>query len=643
MKAFNDKKKEMKTKNKPIHNQPSKGETTMRTTSLFSRFSATVFTVALVLVVAGFNAQAATSGTRAGAKISSTATAVYQDKTGNGNYNATPQTVSIYVALKPAVSLSAVSANSDAYDGSYAVYSITVANNGNGADAYEMEASITSGGADMDSVGWYSNVGLTAALGGSTGRVMRDTVSAETGSNTTTVYAKVYIKPDPSYPGYDNQNVVLAFSARSTANNTDTTYKTLDGSTNIVVAPSFLNSYSAAVSRTTRLKESIFALNITSGTSTVRPGGTIDYSLSLINSGHGGAQSMTITVTYPTAPAALSFSSGTGWTDHGTYATYAVSTINAGATTTPSDLILAVPDNASELENTTLTPTDGISYQDTTGTSRTRLNSHSEPTHTILFKAYAPTIAVVDTTLSGDPGDTVTTIYTITNNSNGPDAYHVRYSTASQSPASWSYVYYYDINGNNSFDAGTDSLFAAGLLDSHATKKIAKGSSITIFLRAAVPSGLTSTPVHVVNLMSSYRDSITTGDFNLFSQVTAKLPSLTVGRSRVIQSADTGSGAIVPGDSVEFYTYVENDGTGEATSVVITDDGVVANTSNAANRIFISDGTTDYEFDSVKNNTVHGGPSNAWTVTGGSSSYTINVGTMNSGDKRIIRYILTIQ
>ena len=627
---------------------PNQGGSTMRTHSMFSRIGVMLIAFALLFAVGAEISSAATNGTRAGAKITSNASATYTDQLGGGSYNASATALSIYVALKPASSIVIAESNLENHDGSYVVYSVTVTNNSNGSDKYALESVVTSGIAYFDSIGWYSNAGLTQALTGSAKNIMLDTVSAEIGSNTATLYAKVYLKADPSHPGFDNKNVVVDFQSRSTANNTDTTYLTLDGLANIAVRGTYLNAVSSVVTRTTRVKESIFTLMTASNTSSVRPGTVVSYHFSLSNSGSAGAQSMTVRVDYPSN---LSFSSGNGWTNNTSYATYTVANVNlvsGGSFSLPvgDSLKLTILDAGSVLEASTRTPTQSISYQDTNTTARTRLNSSATPTHTILFKAFAPTVTVVDTTLTGDPGDTVSVIYTLTNNSNGPDAFRVRYSTASQQSSSWYFVYYYDKNGNTSFDAGVDSLMAAGLIDYRTTKLIARSASITVFLRVAVPSNLTTTPAHVVNLVSSYRDSATTGDFNLFAQVTAKLPSIVVERARVIATADSagtsGNAQVMPGGTVTYYIYIRNEGTGNAGTVVLTDNLILnANVTTPTTVTIEDNGGTPHAITPI-NATNHGDASTYGAVKTDTGGLVITINSLPAGHQRKVYYVSTV-
>ncbi|MGA9408023.1 MAG: hypothetical protein WBW71_12895 [Bacteroidota bacterium] len=620
----------------------------MGTHNLFSRLGAMLVAFALLLVVAGEVSYANTNGTRAGAIITSNASATYHDQVGGGSYSAQAVALSIYVALKPASTITIAEGNQENYDGSYVVYSVTVTNNSNGDDKYAMEFAVTSGVSYIDSIGWYKDAGLTLPLTGAGRNIMLDTVSAEIGSNSATTYAKVYLKADPAYPGNDNKNVVINFNSRSTANNSDTTYKTGDGLSIIAVSTTYMNAVSSNVTKTTRVKESIFTLNTTSNRLTAKPGQDVGYGFSLTNSGSGGAQSMTVQVNYPTN---LTFLSGNNWADHGTYATYTVANgnlVSGGSFSTPTtdSLKLTVANSASVLEASTRTPSQSISYQDTNSTARTRLNSSSTPTHTILFKAFAPTIVLLDTTLTGNPGDTVTAIYTITNNSNGADAYRIRYSTASQLPTSWSFVYYYDVNEDNAFTAGTDSLMAAGLIDYRTTKEIAIGASTTIFLRVAIPSGLTITPVHVVNLASSYRDSATTGDFNLWAQVTPKLPNIQVQRARVINTADSagtpGSAQVNPGGSVTYYIYIQNLGTGTAGTVVLTDNLILNANVTIPSTVTIEDSLGNPHILTLNGSTNVGDATTYGAVKTDVGGLVITINNLWSGSKRKIYYTSTV-
>lgn len=621
--------------------------------TMFSRFG---IAMAMALLLSSVQISFAT-GTRAGTKLTSAATITYKDMNGvaltpvNGS-------VSIYVAHKPSSSLSVGTANSEGYDGGYVVYQMDVTNTSNGQDKFQFLANVTSGATYLDSIGWYDNAGLTQALGGTTKNVLRDTVTTDVAK---TVYAKVYLKSDPDSSGsgftYNGQNIAIDFYTRSTANMTDTTYLNTDGSGPRAVAASFQNALSSTVSRTTKVKESKLTITITRGQAGYRPGSTTGYYATIANSGFGRAENLVLTVTYATNQ---SNGTGTGWTDNSTYATYSIGTVATGGSVSAGDsLKVDLANLGSVLEGSTRIPTVSITYNDSTNgkIGRTRSFSSSVQSFTVLFKSFLQQsdIAIVDTTESGAPGDTVTFAYTITNNSNGTEGYNVRYRAAEQGTWTGSKFWYEKVNSG--FSSSDDSLFAAGGSgsDVNTTKLIDRGASITIYLRIAVPSGISTAVTHIEHLVNSRRDSANIAtDFNLFGSVDPLIPHITVTRSKqILQSVagDTattnGLSSIMPGDSVAFYVVIENDGDGSATDVVITDDIINnANLTNPSSSAYIWDLVTGTEGANADHVTIPNAPTTAGTlygtITKDAGGYVSTFATLAASAKRQVKYILKV-
>jgi len=623
----------------------NKGDKTMRQHSMFSRIGAAII-VALLISSVQYSFAA---GTRAGTKLTSTATITYNDA---NNQALTPVSgsVSIYVAHNPGSTLTIPTSSQEQYDGGYVVYTLIVTNNGNGQDRFQFLYSITAGGSNVDSIGLYKNAALTEALGGTDLNVLQDTV---TNDGADTVWAKLYVKADGSFSSLDNQNITVQFSTRSTANMTDSSFANEDATTPRAVYPANQNALSANVSTTTRIKQAKLTLNLTPGAAYYRPGQTTGYNASIINSGTGGAANVVLTVTFD---ADQSFASGTNWSGAGSSRSYNLGSIGAGATvsTSSSDsLMLLLADLAAVLEGSTRTPTLSVAYNDTNTTSgvsgRTRTIGNSPSAFTVLFKSFLQQsdVAIIDTVESGNPGDTVMFAYTITNNSNGADGYNVRYNTASQ--GTWSgATFWYEKTGAG-FSATDDSLFAAGGVgsDVNTTKLIPIGGSITVYIRMAVPSSISSALTHIEYLVNSRRDSVNIPtDFNLFGQVDPLLPFITVTRTKDFWNDSIATGgdyATIPGDSIMFSINIENTGDGIATAVVITDDiGSNSSMSNPSSSAYITDLVGAEEHVTIPVSPDPAVSTSYGTIRKEAGGYVITVPNLPPSGKRQVRYTLKI-
>ncbi|MFZ4619606.1 MAG: hypothetical protein ACOYNS_03540 [Bacteroidota bacterium] len=633
-----------------------------------SKFFRTGTMIAAAMLVLVSLQSAFAAGTRAGTLLTSTATINYNDKNGSA-MSAVNGSVSVYVAHRPASTLAISTSNSQGYDGGYVVYTMQITNNGNGQDVFQILSNVTSGATYLDSIGFYKDVALTQGFTRGTNKHIMtttgatpDTVSPDAA---VTVYAKVYLKSDPDSTGtgytFNGNSIVINFIARSTANMTDTTYNNADASGPRAVAASFLNALSSGVSRSTLVKQSKLTLTLNRGQAGYRPGSTTGYNATISNSGYGRAESVVLTVTYA---ADQTYSAGTGWSaGAGSSRTFPFGTIaaNGGSSTTAStdSLFLLLANLSTVLEGTTRTPTLSVTYNDSTNgkVGRTRVLANSPQSFNVLFKSFlAQTdLAIVDTVESADPGDTVTLAYTITNNSNGQDGFNVRYRAASQ--GTWTGTkFWYDV-ANAGFNAADDSLFAGagGGADVNTTKYIARGASITIYIRTAVPSSITTSLTHLEHQFNSRRDSVNIStDFNLYGQVDPLLPNIIVSRSKKILQAvagDTiatnGQASIMPGDSVTIFVVIENTGDGQAKNVVISDDiANNANMTNVSNSAYIWDTVTGTEAVNSDHVTIPNHPTTAGTLYGNikkqSGNYVTTIATMNAGEKRQVKYTLKV-
>ncbi len=626
----------------------------MKNNKMFSRLGAAMVAILLISSVQ----LSLAIGTRAGTKLTSMATIAYKDKNGISLPDESGS-VSVYVAHRPASTLVVSGGNQEGYDGGYIVYTMTVTNNSNGQDKFQFLANITAGSAYLDSIGWYKDVTLTQSLAGIPKNVLQDTVTTDVAA---TVYAKLYLKAEADSTGsgyvYNGKNIVIDFLTRSTANMTDTTYVNTDATGPRAVAASFQNAVSSVVNRSTKVKQSKLTLSITRGQAGYRPGATTGYNATVTNSGYGRAENVSLTVAFA---ADQSFISGNAWTGSGSSRSYNLGIVaaNGGSSTTVSgdSLRLLLADLASVLENSTVTPTLSVTYNDSTNgkVGRTRVLANTPQSFTVLFKSFLSQtdIAIVDTIEAADPGDTATFAYTLTNNSNGQDGYNVRYRAASQ--GTWDKTkFWYEVTGAG-FGAG-DSLFASsGQGDLNTTKYIPKGGSITMYIRTAVPSSITTALTHIEHLVNSRRDSVNIPtDFNLFGQVDPLLPNIVVTRSKKIYQAiagDTvatnGSASVMPGDSVTIFVNIHNTGDGQANTVVISDD--IANNSNmtnVSNSAYIWDLVTGTEALNSDHVTIPNSPTLAGTmygtITKSAGSYVTSIASLPAGGKRQVKYTLKV-
>ena len=617
----------------------------MKTNNLFPRLGVMLLASALLLVVAGEASYAA--GTRAGTQITNNASATYHDQVGGGSYSASAAALSIYVSYKPVATLTVVTSPQTGVDSSYVVYQLRVHNSGNYGDHYAFEFAPTNT-TRMDSIGYYANAGLTQALGGAGKNMYRDTVITD---GDTTVWAKMYIKYDASFNSYNNQTIVGTFQARSTRDTTGTVDSTIyNGPTKIPIGTGLYHAtFPAAGSTTTTIVQSIFDVTATPQRPSVRPGDTLSFRIKYNNTGAAADTGAKVYVTYP---ASMSYSAQTSanWSDKGTYAVYSVGNIAANSTqlSIADALILSVSNSAGLVETTpTSLGSFGIIYKQnaTNGLTQTRIKTSTFSTATYAFKAFATTrtAALADTAISAQPGDSVTVKWIVKNNSNGSDAYTIKFVSASE--GAWGAGYYSESGSDHAYTPGTDPRFNNVTYASAqyvTTPTIARGTDTTIYIRTRVPSALSGAVVHLVLQISSARDSATVSGEAVGGTVTPLLPNIVVERARVINGADSaGQGAnvsVLPGGTVTYYVYVRNTGTGTAGTLVITDNvSATGGHMNAPTTATINDGS-DHSF------AIPGGNAGTYgAIATDGTGVVITITALAAGSSRIIHYATTVQ
>jgi len=615
---------------------------------MFSRFGAMLIAFALLLVAAGEVSYAA--GTRAGTVITSNASASYYDQTGTGTaYNANAAALSIYVAYKPSSTITVVTTPQTGVDSSYVVYQLTVANSGNYGDAYAVEFAPTDV-SKMDSIGYYSNAGLTQALGGAGKNVLRDTIPTD---GNVTVYAKMYIKYDATFNSYNNATIVGTFRSRSTRDTVNVDSTITVGADKIPVGVGLYHAtFNASGTTTTTIAQSIFDVTATPVRSSVRPGDTLSYIVKYNNTGAAADTGMKVFVTYP-ANMSYSSQSSANWIDLGGYAMHVVGNVaaNSGQLNVADPLILSLQNSATLTEgNPTLTGSFGIIYKQnaTNGLTQTRIKTSTFNTATYAFKAFATTRTAgsADTAIIAQPGDSVTIKWIIKNNSNGSDAYVISFSAASE--GAWGFNYFYESNPQTggTYTQGSDPRFDNPTYASSeylTTPTITAGHDTTIYIRTKVPSNLLTSPIQLVLKIRSARDSATVNGEYVGGRVTPEIPNIVVERTRVITPGDSiGNGAtvsVVPGGTVTYYIYVRNTGTGDASTVVITDNLTTSSFVSVPTSVTITDnGGTDHVVSPLPG----GNAATYGSVVNGGSGLVITINTLPAGQKRVIHYVSTV-
>jgi len=185
-----------------------------------------------------------------------------------------------------------------------------------------------------------------------------------------------------------------------------------------------------------------------------------------------------------------------------------------------------------------------------------------------------------DTSGSGNPGDKMYYPFIVTNTGNAPDTIDLTYNSS----FGWSWVIWHDVDGNGIPGTDGDVILtdtnASGIID---TGILPQDGSLALIAVATIPAGTSDGSVEttVIKGVSSIDPAVTSA---VTMTTTVKAPLLSVSKALVsVQAPEggavciptdptTGAGCTyVPGSALTYRITVVNNGTGNATSVVITD------------------------------------------------------------------------
>ena len=222
---------------------------------------------------------------------------------------------------------------------------------------------------------------------------------------------------------------------------------------------------------------------------------------------------------------------------------------------------------------------------------------------------------------NGAPSDIVYYAHTITNAGNGGDTIDL----AAVSSRGWATALYRDVNGNGTYEAGTDVALADTDADGQSdTGNLVPDAGLAVLVGVAVPAGTADGIVDVTTLAAT--SSFNTGvSANVTDTTTIQSPVLSVVKSAL------PAGAQPPGTQLTYTVVVANGGSGNAVNVVLTDP-VPANTAYVASSIQ-QDGAP--RSDGADGDNADFGATNPGQVT-------VNVGNMVPGASTTVTFRVTI-
>lgn len=509
--------------------------------------------IALVGVLAlsqVFSAAAWGAGTPAGTVITNQAFGNYADANGNARPQAQSNVVSTTVAQVAAVDFSPANAAQNVALGTKVNYAFTVTNNGNGTDTFDLN--------------------VTGLPAGWTGVLYKD------------LNNNGILDPDEAVPGnVVNTTGSLAADAvfygilqvmpPAVANNGD------QGAATVTATSTFNNTVSDSGVFTSTVNAAALQANKTSDNPTPIPGGIITYTVTVTNNGSEPAYDVAIADAIPPnasyvagsiryTTAGNPYGTATPQTDAGgdDFGEFSANTValNPGNLGPGVTLILyfRVQVNANVPEGTEITNTATINYKNAGGQEQPEVIT--PPTTSTVQQVAAVDVAVVGPDAqSGDPGDQVPYRVDVTNLGNGNDRYNLTFASSGGFPnQTW-------VDANNDGIPGNDGDYL--LADTNGdgipdTGLLGQFQVIHLIVIVTVPVGSADLAQdNTVVTGRSVFDPNVTDAVTLTTTVTA--PDLALLKSVSPQ------GEVPPGGVLTYTVVITNNGTGNATSVVIID------------------------------------------------------------------------
>jgi len=574
-------------------------------------------------------------GTTAGTVISNQAYADYEDANGNPLTRVYSNTVNITVSQVAAVRLEPSTSSKTGGVDSQVYYAATVHNDGNGSDTFDLAASITGTtgtGTAMSTVTIYNDDNGDGMWQSAT----ETTVIIDTGS----------LDADGV------QKVIVVTDIPSGADNGDTGTATLTATSQLDNGQSdsgvYTTSVQAAVVDITKTAE----LDDANGDSEADPGETLTFTITGTNNGSATAYDILAEDVIPASTTYVTGSLKFG-PDGSTYAT-AFSLTDAddapdnvagvrakydsgnGKVVFEMDefpaanvgiLFFQVTIDSGTPQGTIIENQLSAAYASTDGGSRD-FGGDSNATTTTVGYAPAVDLSATATAQSGDPGDQMVYPFTVTNNGNATDTVDISYNSG----AGWTWAFWVDSDGNGVPGTGGDILLTDtdgdSVLD---TDDMTAGESVGLLAVAAIPAGTSDGTTDTLTVTGTSSVDTDVSDSQPFT-TTVTAPVLSISKS-VTPSTDQP-----PGTELTYTVQVTNSGSGNATSIVVTD-AVPSSTTYKADSILTGSslGSLTARSDASDGDGAHYDGTNKRVVAGSGSSI-----SLGSGGTFYLRFTVTI-
>jgi uncharacterized repeat protein (TIGR01451 family) len=505
-----------------------KGGSQMRTKNLFIGILLACMAVSMAFA----------AGTPAGTAITNYAIGEYQDANGNQLPNVQSNTVTTIVSQVAGIDINPASSASNVVLYGTVSFPFTLTNTGNGEDKFDLTKAIVENGGGTNTAVIYHDANGNGVVD----------------DNEAAVTATSALAADATY------DIVVVVT---NVDGNDGSYATVT----MTGTSQFNSTVSDASVMVATVSTSVFAYTMIADDQTPQPGDVVTYTLTATNSGSATAKSVVVSnniatnTTFVSGSLEIEGASASDASDNdgaqysGGTVSFELGDILSGGSSYATFQVVV---NDDVPVGTVVNNSATLLFNNILDEQQAAVSAVSTGATLTIAQIYFVSVGA-DATDVGDPSDYVYYAVTVTNTGNGPDVMNISYTNTLTS-----FTFYLDANKNGVIDEGENVLTDSNNDGTIDVGTLTQGAIAYVVAKAQIPAGTADATVSVMTMTATSAGNASESDSgNLTVTVTAPILSLL--------KAVSPQGNQPPGTTLTYTVTVMNSGTGEATSVVISD------------------------------------------------------------------------